>query len=213
MFISEEEFNRILAIMDGKIVKSPLQEELEQWVKNEFDKKMYGYICDYARTDSLRLIIVFWSLDDHKDFSDQYNYIEQIQIKFAEKFSKLAKKYQIHLEYQGSQRVLVCYESIEDQIQQKTLHMAKDELYAIAQDEVWKVLLEFDHVIIFYYTDEQVNRFEEDGTSQALRQKCSEIVKQYDNYGVYPKGIYCEFCSKQTIDEKYCGNMFYFYKR
>ncbi len=213
MFISEEEFDRILAIMQAKVVKSPLHEELEQWVKNEFDKKIYGYICDYARPDLLRLVIVFFRMEDYQDFCNQYNYIEQIQLKFADKFARLARKYHIHPEYHGSHRVFVCYESMEDQIQQKTLNMAKEELYALAHNEVWKVLLEFEHIVIFYHTDEEINRYEEDGTSQALRQKCSEIVKKYDVYGVFPKGLSCEFCSKQTLDEKYSGNMYYFYKR
>lgn len=63
-------------------------------------------------------------------------------------------------------------------------------------------------VHIFYFTDEQIQIHETDGVSNGLCQKCTDIVKVHDKYGVFSKGVSCVFTSKQTLDEKYAGSMF-----
>lgn len=40
--------------------------------------------------------------------------------------------------------------------------------------------------------------------------KCSYIVKKYDDFNVFPQGANCVFTSRQTLNEKYGGSMFYY---
>lgn len=65
-------------------------------------------------------------------------------------------------------------------------------------------------VHVFYQTDQQIKDHETDGLSNRIEQICSEIVKRDDAFGVFEQGIKCVFTSKQTLDEKYAGSMFYY---
>ncbi len=69
------------------------------------------------------------------------------------------------------------------------------------------------NVCIFYETDAQIEEHENDGKSELLRLQIQHILGRNDRYHVFTHGVRCEFTSKQTLDEKYQGNMFYYHMR
>ena len=44
MFLEEQEYQHVLALLDKKIEKTPILEELTSWVKQEFDVDVYDYV-------------------------------------------------------------------------------------------------------------------------------------------------------------------------
>ena len=44
MFLEEQEYQNVLALLDKKIEKTPILEELTSWVKQEFDVDVYDYV-------------------------------------------------------------------------------------------------------------------------------------------------------------------------
>ncbi len=46
----------------------------------------------------------------------------------------------------------------------------------------------------------------------SIRRKCTDIVKKYDVHNAFADGAQCVFSSRQTVDEKYQGSMFYYYR-
>ena len=44
MFLEEQEYQHVLALLDKKIEKTPILEELTLWVKQEFDVDIYDYV-------------------------------------------------------------------------------------------------------------------------------------------------------------------------
>jgi hypothetical protein len=188
MFLSDEEYNHVIGIMDGTISKSRLLLDLEAWTKENFGVTIYDYTCDRTVTGLTRMSVVVWDHKAHEFMQNGYNYDEKIQRRFQEKFAELARKYNVHPDYHNADDIFVTCETICDQIVRKTL---------------WKV-----HV--FYQTDEQVEQHKQDGKSEKLRSVISAIVKEHDKYNAFPNGVSCVFTSKQTLDEKYQGSMFYY---
>lgn len=107
-------------------------------------------------------------------------------MKFQDEFALLAQKYQEHISYQSADRIFVCCETMKDEIQQRVLKNVKNEIYALGKGDVWKIEIIFATIHIFYETDFQVEAHSIDGVSDLLREKCSYIVKKYDNFNVFP---------------------------
>ena len=55
MFLNDEEYEQVLALIDGRAPKSPLLQELTLWVKQEFNVDIYDYICDKTKNGLTRL--------------------------------------------------------------------------------------------------------------------------------------------------------------
>lgn len=55
MFLNDEEYEQVLALIDGRTPKSPLLQELTLWVKQEFNVDIYDYICDKTKNGLTRL--------------------------------------------------------------------------------------------------------------------------------------------------------------
>lgn len=210
MFLNEEEYEQVLALIDGRAPKSPLLQELTLWVKQEFDVEIYHYICDSTNNGLTRLRIVVWDYDVTRLFRKGANYDTKKQRKFQVKFAELARKYDIHPKYHNANTVFVCFETIRDQIAGKMLWSIKDEIYALKKQDIWKITIIFESVHIFYETDAQIEEHEKDGVSRMLRETITGIVKTYDNYHVFADGVSCVFTSRQTLNEKYKGSMFFY---
>lgn len=60
-------------------------------------------------------------------------------------------------------------------------------------------------IIILVWDDEERNRF-----FDKIQKKLTKILKKYDKYKLYSNGAPCVFTSKQMLDEKYDGNMYYY---
>ena len=216
MLLSDEDYAYVIGLLDGRIQRSSLLEELADWAKQELGIEVFAYFCDYANAGFLRLRIVLWNewesrkMEYHTERKCRLN--PKIQKKFQVQFAALSVKYGMHPEYQDSRSIWVCYETIEDKIQSRILWGQREKILGLAlrRRDIWKIDIIFSSVHFFYETDEQIQMHEKDGVSSALQQSCMDIVKEYDKFGVFSQGVSCVFTSKQTLDEKYAGSMFYY---
>ena len=210
MFLNDEEFMQVLALIDGRMTKTPLMQELTEWVRQEFDVEIYHYLCDCTKNGLTRLRIVVWDDAARRRFCKGANYDTKKQRKFQVKFAELARKYSIHPAYHNGNTVFVCFETIRDQIAGKLLWSIRDKIFAQQKADIWKIEIIFSSVHIFYETDEQIALHEADGTSRTLKETITEIVRAYDTYHAFTDGVACIFTSRQTLNEKYGGSMFYY---
>lgn len=216
MFLSDGEYVHVIGLLGGTVQKSPLLAELASWAKQELGVDVHAYFCDCAKTGLLRLKIVVWDWREKQKLEyhsgREFGLDPEVQKKFQVKFAALSGKYGVHPKYQNGSSFWVCYETIEDEIQKKILWGERERIWGLAlgQRDIWKIEIIFSSVHIFYETDEQIQLHETDGVSDRLRQSCMDIVKVHDRFGVFSKGVSCVFTSKQTLDEKYAGSMFYY---
>lgn len=211
MFLEEAEYQYIINLMSGKEKPYPLLAELKEWYVETFQMEMYDYICDYTITGLNRLKIVLWNHEEEKKMHKKdANLDPKKQDKIRNKFAELARKYQLHKEYWDADDIFVCYDTICDEIQKRILYICQPKIERIKHRDIWKIEIIFSGIHIFYETDEQIISNQANGVSKKIHDKCTEIVKKYEEFNVFPNGVNCTFTSHQTLDEKYAGSMFYY---
>lgn len=212
MFLKSSEYNHVIDLLERKIKPPPLFIELEKWYETSFGQKLYGYICDHTSNGLIRLQLVLWGHEDKRRMytSDGGNLDEEKQTKISHKFAQLAKSYNSYPEYQNPGNVFVCYETIEDEILKRILQKAEPKIKKIHGYDIWKIEIAFGSVHIFYETDKQIELHASDGVNDLLKRKISKIIRPYDKYGICTGGASCIFTSKQTFEDKYRNNMYYY---
>lgn len=210
MFLEPKQYEHVIEILSSKIKPEPLLAQLQEWARKELEAEVYDYVCDYAVSGFLRLKIILWDREKCREMHDSGNYDPKKQRKFAVKFAELARNHNVHREYWKADDIFVCYDTIADEIQKRILRNSKAKIMEIKHPDIWSIELIFEGVHVFYQTDQQIKDHEADGLSNRIEQMCSKIVKQDDPFGAYAQGIKCVFTSKQTLDEKYAGSMFYY---
>ena len=211
MFMTEPEYKETLDLLSKSKKPTLLLEELDIWAREFLQAVVYNYFCDTTKNGLLRLRLVLWDFATERKMHDGPNLDKAKQRKVAEKFAELARIYQIHQEYWDAEDIFVCYETIRDEIQKDILKRVGAGIRKIRHPDIWKIEIFFENIHIFYETDEQIIRNQENGVSDNVKCQCSQLVKKHDVYNVFPQGANCIFSSHQTINEKFHGNMFFYY--
>ena len=82
----------------------------------------------------------------------------------------------------------------------------------IANPDLWKSRRELSRVTFFFFTDEQVTRYEAQGKRDEYATMYFEILKPHDEFGYLKRRRFkISFDSKQNFDENYESNWFCYY--
>lgn len=212
MFMTEKEFNETVDLLSGRVEPGSLLAGIKVWAREALEVEVYNYFCDRTSNGLLRLRLVLWDFTVERKMHEGPNLDKKKQELAAEKFAELARLHHVHNEYWDAKDIFVCYETIRDEIQKDILKRAGAGIRNILHPDIWKIEIFFEGIHIFYETDEQILRNQENGTSDEIRRQCTQFVKMYDVHNAFPDGANCTFTSHQTLDEKYGGNMFNYYR-
>ena len=210
MFLEPKQYEHILDILKDKIQPEPLLIELQNWASKELGIEIYEFVCDYAITGLLRLTIILWDRDEYKKMFHSGNLDAKKQKKIAVKFAELARAHNLYREYWDSKDIFVCYDTVADEIKKHILENNRTKITEIKHPDIWKIEIIFEGIHVFYQNDEQIKMHENDGLSNKIEEMCSGIVKKEDIFHAFGKGVKCVFTSRQTLNEKYHGSMFYY---
>ena len=210
MLLSEREYAHAADILAGHTEKEPLLKELGGWFKDTFGMEVYDYFCGFTNAGRIRLKLVLWDGDSRRKMMKGANPDFRKQERIGRKFSELCRKYQIHEEYCGAADMLVCYDTLQDEIGKRILQRASARIKAVEARDVGRVEILFSSVHVFFETEKQREWHMQDGLCEEIERQISSIVKEYDSLGAFPDGIQCVFTSLQTLNEKYKGSMFYY---
>lgn len=212
MFLSDNEYKRALALIDGAIEPEPPLTELTEWVSDTFGITIYDYICDTTSAGLNRLRLVVWDESGRNALMDGMNYDRKKQRIIGEKFAELAKKHHLPRQYRSADGFFVCCDTVSDQIIGKALAAARDEICALEGGDVVRICIFFASVHIFYQTDAQIAQHAEDGQSELLRRRIIDTARKHDRFDLLEKGLSFVFTSQQTLDEKYGGKLFFYWR-
>ena len=210
MLLREEEYSHAIAILDGREEKGPLFTELEQWFEETYSLRVYDYFCERTNAGRPRLRLLLWDRDCVGKMKKGANPDERKQRRTAEKFAALCVRHNMHPTYQRPGDFLVTCDTLRDEIPKRALQRCAGEIRSIEAPDIWRVEILFDRVHVFFETDEQKNRHQDDGVCGSIRRKLDAIAERHDPFGAFAEGVQCVFTSRQTLDEKYDGNMFYY---
>lgn len=214
MFLSEQEYQQVIALIDGKELPNEFLKKFKNWFKERFQLELYEFFTDHLDNGTPRLRLIIWDYESYRAMHDQKsgNFDPKKQKIIRQEFALLAKENNSYQEFQDEDKVFVCYETIADEIAQRIFMIADKEIMKIKLPDIGKIDICLNTVNIFYLTDQQLKTHKTDGENEEINKLVTNIVKPYDKYGVFNKGIQCVFTSLQTLKEKYDNNLFYYYR-
>lgn len=81
------------------------------------------------------------------------------------------------------------------------------------RDRVWRIDGFARTLAVFFRTESDRTQSEVDGTTAAIRQRCFTAVCRYDEFDYLTEDdLRLRFESKETLDRKYDGKLFYYWK-
>lgn len=79
---------------------------------------------------------------------------------------------------------------------------------------IWKIQAEFSHLIVIYDTDKDITTYENNNTSDLIRNDIYSIIKKHDQLNYFSKeNLQISFDSKENIDNYFGGSLFFYSRR
>jgi hypothetical protein len=103
-----------------------------------------------------------------------------------------------------------------DELRIYTIWESESEAKKIIQvkysDIIWRIEASFYSVTIFYFINDDLNRYKDSSIELDIRKICYDCIKQRDEFNLYSvESFICNFDSKENVDKNYNGNLqFYF---
>jgi hypothetical protein len=214
----------------GKKKLSPIAQDMRNWFQERFNAWMINY--DYVRIDApkheeypfhrYRLRIIF---NSRKDFEPLIQHKEpaflampdpDIAQQIMNEFGIQTQKHDnVRIEYPS--RIFVVFTDFSDEVKTeanyKAIKIAED-LIEKKYPGVWHVEAEFDHVIVFYFNDNDIDVNLKNGISEKIKSDYYDILKRFDKLGYWTYGeFHVIFDSKENLDKNYEGSLFYYSRR
>jgi hypothetical protein len=217
---------------EKKVLKSPLK-ELADWINKEYGVKVINIYYDYIEDHRPRLNIIFeFETDERKFYDNDYNYNHQKQKAISKKFNKLLSinnnesKYNLIAKWfrrisfakYCTKDLLVVFNSFEpiareeanNRVPIEKVEVFKQNLY---NKDLWKISKFFDSTTFFFYTDEQVKEYRNNGTVNTYREAYFDLLKPYDEFDYIKKESFCiNVDSKENFDRNYKSTWFNYYR-
>ena len=79
--------------------------------------------------------------------------------------------------------------------------------------ELWEISRVFSGATFFFYTDEQVKKYENSETVKKWTDKYFDLLTQFDEFGYFKRDSFSIYLdSKENFDNNYESNWYYYYK-
>ena len=204
----------------SKLIDRPFQ-ELASWVSQQFNTKVLNIYFDkiYEDKDRPRLNIIFEYYEEAARFNDSLgSFDSNKQDIIADKFREILFSKSQSKRF-DTNRLFVIFSSFEpiareeanNNIPTKEVEKLKKEL---RMKDLWEIYRQFSLTTFFFYTNQQIEVYTNNGTTEYLKQKYFPLLKKYDEFDYIKKDAYfIEFDSKENFDNNYQSNWFYYSRR
>jgi hypothetical protein len=216
VLLSSSVYKETKKILSGKLKKSPLLTDLCEWFEQEFGLKIINFDFDKLKhtKNTYRVKIIFHNSNYYNKmylspFIKNEEYNDLISAKFRElalkynftKKSKLAKLFVAYYDFSHEAKTEANYKTFD-----KTNKSIKEKF-----PEVWHIVEEFESSVVFYYTDNDILKYAENGISSKIKSEYYSVLKTYDEFDYFTSSdVILEFDSKENLDKNYNGNLFYY---
>lgn len=232
---SDKDYKETKLIMSGKKEMNPDFKPLADWIDNKFNVKTIN--CKYDTIDKgtrPRLGVFFETAREANSFhkNGQFtNFDSKKQKQIADKFqqtlieqglikrkklidiikSSPSSKYKTKniWIYTSAFEPIAKTEANERIPQDKILELKRE----FNNEELWEISRAFSGTTFFFYTDEQVKKYENSDTVKNWTDKYYELLTQYDEFKYFKKDSFSIYLdSKENFDNNYESNWYYYYK-
>ena len=214
---SDKEYQATKLIKQGKEVLAAPFNELAQWISSTWNVTVLNVIYDH--TDLCcrpRLQVILELEKDAWTFRDGVNYDKQKQKHIIDEFRNIISRDKIQgFDVDNLFVVFSAFEPIAKEEADSQIH--EEEIAAlknrIDNPDIWEISRCFGHVTFFFFTDDQVKRYEAEGKRDIYARMYFDLLKPHDEFGYLSEEEFkIKFDSKQNFDDNYRGNWFYYYR-
>jgi hypothetical protein len=213
---SDREYKATKRIKQGKKMLSPPFDELARWVAAKWGVTVLNVVYDRPNSiHAARVQVILEHEADARKFHRGVNFDVEKQVAIKEKFLEIIGRTPSHgYDVTGLFLVFSAFaplarEEADAQIQEDEVERLKREL---KNPDIWTISRCFGHVTIFFFTEDQVKRYEAQGKRAEYARRYFELLKPHDEFGYLKQQEYTlAFDSKQNFDEKYQGSWFNYY--
>ncbi|MDD3479730.1 MAG: hypothetical protein PHI42_05035 [Paludibacteraceae bacterium] len=229
---TDKDYKETKLIKQGKNSMNTDFIELADWINNTYDSKVINIYYDtiQGKIDRPRLTIIFEFQKDELKFRDGFfgNFDSEKQKIIADKFDRFVNKRftdsrtmikrlfgKSHKKY-NTKDLFVAFGSFEP--------IAKDEANSIipesvitdfkdklAINDLWTIYRKFSGTTFFFYTDNQIEQYIQNGINDILTEKYFNLLKDYDEFNYFERDSFMiYFDSKENFDKNFKSNWFYY---
>ena len=217
MFLSKSEYQHTIDLLKGKEKPDYILSSLQDFFQREFDVRLYDYFTDEISDGEYRLRYIVWDESVHESFfthtENFYGRDRKKEEKIKNEFSRLCQETDTNRPFQNPEGYFATPSTIADEILTDIQHKATEPIkqYLDTLEQVKRYEFNFDTVHIFYETDNDITAHENDGLSKEIANNILSIKQQFDDFSIITDGGVV-FTSLQTLNEKFAGNMFYYFR-
>lgn len=214
---SDREFKSTKRIKQGKKHLCAPFDELAEWIASTRKVTVLNVIYDRANSlHAPRLQVILEHQSHAKKFRRGVNFDRRQQNAIAKKFLQIISRDDKHdFDVDGLFVVFSAFAPIAKQ--EADSHISDADIEAlkkqISNTDLWGISHGFGNVTFFFFTDEQIKKYETKGKKEEYASMYFELLKPHDEFGYLKRHQFrIHFDSKQNLDENYEGNWFYYYK-
>ncbi len=213
---SDREYKATKRIKQGKKDLAAPFDELAQWVADTWKVSVLNVIYDRAKSlHGPRLQIILEYEKHARKFRRGVNFDREKQESISEKFLNIISKDDTHsFDVDGLFVVFSAFaplaeEEADGQILEEEVEALK---IRIGNPDLWEISRCFGRVVFFFFTDDQVKRYENEGKRDVYAKMYFGLLKPHDEFGyLRERDFGVGFDSKQNFDENYESNWYYYY--
>jgi hypothetical protein len=228
IFSSDPEYKETKLVKQGVKTIDLAFQDLANWINIYFKTAVLNIYYDKIKPDKNRprLSIVFENHGEAEKFKDKIgNYDDSKQKLISDKFKELQdnefhKQNYLKKIFSSKQfdtnRLYVIFTSFEpiarEEANKNIPESRIEELQAeIGMEDLWMIYRQFSITTFFFNTDNQLEKYSSDGTTDFLKLKYYDLLKQYDEFDyIKPDTYFIKYDSKENFDKNYQSSWFYY---
>jgi hypothetical protein len=214
---SDREYKSTKRIKQGKKRLHAPFDELAEWISSTRNVTVLNVI--YDRRNSLhapRLQVILEHRSHAQKFHRGVNFDRRQQDAVAKKFLEIIGREDTHqFDVDGLFVVFSAFSPIAKQEADSEISEAdiKALKKRIANPDLWEISRCLGYVTFFFFTDEQVKKYEAQRKKDEYATMYFELLKPHDEFGYLKRNEFkVTFDSKQNFDDNFESNWYYYYR-
>jgi len=214
---SDSEYYSTKQIKQRKAKLEPVFAELASWIAAKWQVSVLNIVYDPANElHEPRLQVIVEQREDEIIFRDGLNFdafkLHEIVLRFSE---IVTRQKNTDFELKNLFVVFSAFAplAIEELVGTLTKKRIDHLMAQIANPELWTINQCLGNVTFFFYTEDQMHKYDRQGFKKIYSQFCLALLKPYDEFGYLNENVFSvNFDSKKNFDKKYSGNWFNYYR-
>lgn len=215
MFLTEEDVNKIIRTVRGITPEDSVLTFMKQYFRDKYDICILDYICSdevfcAQGRKSKRVQFITWDMEE----ASKCHIVSDMSIRNNVKkvFARACQENDLHPDFQDQSNFFPVLTDIERDITEFLFRAKRDQIDTALKSysQVREHMYSTPCVQVFYETDEDIAKNEENGLSSEIRNRISDILGEVEGFEGKRLG-HTVFTSLQTLREKYDNNLFYYF--